>query len=104
MKGGTEWQQGQACEAVQVPSRSSEGAQWLWGMLRTWQQKLHTSAGLDLERGFKTGREGKREQQIVVMRTGEMVWLGEELCSHSLLALLKARKLGKLSHSELSPP
>lgn len=74
-------------------SMSSEGAQWLWGMLRTWQQTLHTSAGFDLERGFERGREGKREQHILLMRSGEAAWLGEELWLHSLLAPLTGTDL-----------
>lgn len=64
------------------------GAQGPWGMLGTWQQTLHTSTGLDLERGFERGREGQKEQQIVVMRIGETARLDEELLSHSLWAPL----------------
>lgn len=50
--------------AAAMPSTSSEGEQGLrageTGMLRTWQRTLHPSAGLDLERVLRRGREGGR--------------------------------------------
>lgn len=51
------------CRGSSDTKHNLRGAQWLWGVLRTWQQTLHTSAGLDLERGFKRGREGGREKE-----------------------------------------